>query len=662
LTDDEPEAEAVPEWLSQAAPMDEKSETEAAEDAVPNWFSAVENEVEPEAAAQADEDGGLEWMSAADDAPKMAEPTASSTPDWMSELTDDEPEVESASGDVPEWLSQAAPMDEESETEAAEDAVPNWFSAVENEAEPEAAAQADEDGGLEWMSAADDAPKMAEPIGSGTPDWMSELTDDEPEIEPEAVSADVPDWMNELKVDEPEIESEAVSADVPDWMAQLQDDEPEIEPEPIASSTPDWMSELTDDAPTAQSTPIDETPDWAAQFDDAEPKSEPGSVDDVPDWLAQLNADSDTAAKASEVQAQSEVDTSMPDWLMQAKSDSETDPVSDTESIMQPAAMDESEWVDSENVEAESEPLAAESVPDWLSEAAPAGDEFELESEPIAQPVGNSGFDWMTDLQAEEPAAEIEPEIEVAAPDNMPDWLSEAAPAEDEFEPEFEAEVVSGDVPDWLSQSAPQTEQVGATEPAQAETLPDWLNGIKSNQFETPDESAEAEPVSSGFSWIDDINAGPKQEDEPNIAEPVAANQIDLEEDVSDLFESQADITAPATNAPDWLNAMVPGLDVDYDAPEDEPIEKEFAQPEPTASAKKRRDFDWLVDIVEEETGQMAAITDSPSRRRFIFSRQPAWLRPPKEERDAPTIKRLSSDSASTDDDDPDIDLPPWLQ
>ena len=108
---------------------------------------------------------------------------------------------------------------------------------------------------------------------------------------------------------------------------------------------------------------------------------------------------------------------------------------------------------------------------------------------------------------------------------------------------------------------------------------------------------------------------------------------------------------------------MVPGLDVDYDAPEDEPIEESYVE-EPADSAEKiapiqnKREFDWLMNIVEEETQQVRAIPDSGKQRRFVFSRQPAWLRQPTETNE----KSSSTPTATQDDDFDDVDLPPWLQ
>ncbi|MBL8156535.1 MAG: hypothetical protein JNM70_20315, partial [Anaerolineae bacterium] len=109
---------------------------------------------------------------------------------------------------------------------------------------------------------------------------------------------------------------------------------------------------------------------------------------------------------------------------------------------------------------------------------------------------------------------------------------------------------------------------------------------------------------------------------------------------------------APAENAPDWLNAMVPGLDVDYSAPEDEQIESEFvpgsenrivpAIPTAKAGETARPEYAWLVDIVDEESRQTAALgEESRPQPRFRFSRLPVWLRPPTEKRDEPDLATI---------------------
>jgi len=141
----------------------------------------------------------------------------------------------------------------------------------------------------------------------------------------------------------------------------------------------------------------------------------------------------------------------------------------------------------------------------------------------------------------------------------------------------------------------------------------------------------------------------------------------------SDELEETVAAPAPAENAPDWLNAMVPGLDVDYEAPEDAPIESEYIQAttrrEDVVATPPAHEFEWLNEIVAEEALEPAQ--QQVSHRRFVFSRQPAWLRRPVERQDtAPVATQQAEDEDDNllgwlqedDADDKDFDLPPWLQ
>ena len=59
---------------------------------------------------------------------------------------------------------------------------------------------------------------------------------------------------------------------------------------------------------------------------------------------------------------------------------------------------------------------------------------------------------------------------------------------------------------------------------------------------------------------------------------------------------------------------------------------------------KDSRDYDWLVEMVDEETGSMAPITDLtdlPRQPRFVFTRQPAWLRVPTEAEDTMIVTMM---------------------
>jgi hypothetical protein len=135
--------------------------------------------------------------------------------------------------------------------------------------------------------------------------------------------------------------------------------------------------------------------------------------------------------------------------------------------------------------------------------------------------------------------------------------------------------------------------------------------------------------------------------------EPVATDELESEQSLA-----AAAAPPPADNAPDWLNAMVPGLDLDYGAQDDdEPVETAYLEAPVVHRAQTEipdapQDINWLVDIVDEETGPFVPITEmpQPTRRRFTFSRKPAWLR------------MLTERLPKAKDQDDDFELPEWLQ
>ncbi len=88
---------------------------------------------------------------------------------------------------------------------------------------------------------------------------------------------------------------------------------------------------------------------------------------------------------------------------------------------------------------------------------------------------------------------------------------------------------------------------------------------------------------------------------------------------LSDFVEEGADA---GTGSSAWLNAVVPGLDRENDASTDDV--NEYARP--TAGAGK--EFAWVSNIVEEETGEMRAVdpAEAGETMYFRFSKAPAWL------------------------------------
>ena len=93
-------------------------------------------------------------------------------------------------------------------------------------------------------------------------------------------------------------------------------------------------------------------------------------------------------------------------------------------------------------------------------------------------------------------------------------------------------------------------------------------------------------------------------------------------DDPDQLADFVGDSAATNDAAPDWINAVVPGLDRENDAAPDDA--NEFARP----MAATGKEFAWVSDIVEEETGQMKAIEPAEPAEAlyFRFSKPPAWL------------------------------------
>ncbi|MBZ0283104.1 MAG: hypothetical protein K8L97_20370, partial [Anaerolineae bacterium] len=467
---------------------------------------------------------------------------------------------------------------------AEEASVPDWLSDMqpdESAAEPEPVAE--EAGGFEWMSSAeeeDEEPLAEEAV---VPDWMSAMQPDEPAAEPEPVAKEAGgfEWMSSVEEDEPDAEEAAV----PDWMSAMQPDEPAAEPVAEEAGGFEWMS--------------------SAEEED-EPLAEEAGV---PDWMSAMQPDESAAEPVAEEAGGFE-------WMSSAEEDEpDAEPVADS-----------FRWSE--------EPVAATDTPDWLSQLEQE-DEAEAE-QPIAAATGSSS-EWMSSVEENDEPAVVDgnfhwgDEAEAEPTADMPDWLSEMQPDEpvSKVEP-VDARTVVDENFQWSDEA--EAEPVAET--------PDWLRSIQSDEPELEPELEAEAAASSEFTWIDDINASDESQPEFDD-EPLEA--------VAELEDS------PVGNAPDWLNAMVPGLDVDFEAPEDEQIEREFAAgsenrmmpvvPE-TPRSRSKRDFDWLVDIVDNETRPMTAVDEKAARRRFSFTRQPAWLRPP-------TEKQTDAD---------DIDLPPWLQ
>ena len=229
--------------------------------------------------------------------------------------------------------------------------------------------------------------------------------------------------------------------------------------------------------------------------------------------------------------------------------------------------------------------------------------------------------------EADAPADETDDSLDI---DDLTDksWL------DDEFEDDFELEdePTLDLIDDW------QAELDDDSGDDDDDGYIDWLN-----EDEPPPQPELYDP----------LNAQADEAAEEELPSDKTARAWGLKdaEELSDFVDDEVELTE-AEAAPDWLNAMAPGLDHDDSEEADDPAP---AQASPSSAA----DFDWLNDIVDEETSEMPAVAP-PTAPRFIFSKPPAWLTelldaPSNQEIAAaaglPLLEKLSAAASQTGDD-----------
>ncbi|MCY3780652.1 MAG: tetratricopeptide repeat protein [Chloroflexi bacterium] len=226
------------------------------------------------------------------------------------------------------------------------------------------------------------------------------------------------------------------------------------------------------------------------------------------------------------------------------------------------------------------------------------------------EPIHHSDIeDWLNAEQnlesseGEERHLDIEDELLQAPPADS--WLDDqdeiaaiAAPAEDDLNRENAALIDS-----WESELGDDEDD---------DPYVDWL---KDDPNELDDDlgifAAPADDV--------DIAAAASLPDTGDAEEQTRAWGLNSPDQLADFVEQGADAAA---GSPDWLNAVVPGLDRENDASTDDV--NEYARP--TAAAGK--EFAWVSDIVDEETGELQAVdpAEIDETLYFRFSKPPVWL------------------------------------
>jgi hypothetical protein len=432
----------------------------------------------------------------------------------------------------------------------------------------------------------------------------ADMTGFAPALEPVAEAA--PEWLLAMQ---PADDEDAVEAVGPEWSVEIDDAigasaasldtafesnselyaSEVIEDSALSADQPDWLNDM---APGPDETPAVDMP-LASELE-------------TPDWASAFESPTlEPTTLSSEVQ---------PDWL-QMMGDEEThapleDIVPDDASLptmrsAQTIDLSETEFAQGFQIEEPdlTEPLAAASV-DWLSESSNLEDSMD-------QAV-TADSDWLSEMQAAATDAVPEEAIQAATPDWLSGMEPDAMDADQIAEPDWSAAEVPADSPDWL----------GAVEPAAEveSVLPmDSLEDVETARIHAV---MEASSDQAAYDWDESL-------EETAPAAPL-----------------------PAANAPDWLNAMVPGLDVDPSAEEDLQLESEFMPGSenrvtavlPVAQPKPTPDYNWVNEIVQEETQpvqEVAVAGAGAGKSRFSFSRLPKWLQGKPAE---------------------DVDLPPWLR
>jgi hypothetical protein len=453
-------------------------------------------------------------------------------------------------------------------------------------------------------------PDLPTPLSEeeGLPDWLGSFNAEgvgEESGEAEAVANDEYASLFGEVADEAftglSSDDEAIAAEIPDWLSEMQPAELSSEDEPPNSAP----------APTGESigATADAAYDWLSGVDTGEDTLEEIGTkiaDDIRDAASDLTS----AVESGEDAIAAEI----PGWL----------------SEMQPPEMPEvtlDDQVIGDDVESlfgtessEEDVASLFAMDDGDEESEALDDLFKL-NQPESEGASESfALSMAVDEEIPETRDEPLPEISIDAVPTTEtsefEWMGEEELAASAMDSE-------GDLAMALGTVEPSEYDLESTELEEAETvmpIEPMMDGDMANESES-----QPEWVSETEQAADDMVA------EGNMTGTPEA----IEEEVAEIEAAVNAENVP--NAPDWLNAMVPGIDIDFEATEDEPIESEFVEepvmiaPEMAGEAPRRDgDFGWLVDIVDEETREEVAPTAGKSR--FSFSRRPSWLnfsRPP---------------------------------
>ncbi len=629
-----PPAAAVPLALGSDASEDEwqaqfddnPATAEAAADS-PDWLTdlGAVMTTEPDATPAAPDEHGE----------PLPTPEADESAAWLSEFS---PEglaadmaalPDGANSEMPDWLMENAPDEVAAAAEAnvdvpADDAdvLPDWL--VENAPDASAA--------VAGLMAADQFGGEAEPASEGF-DWLNTLnaSDSEPSAELDeavmAAQADVPDWLNALEAEAlAQIDANQSQSDL-DEFEEIEIVELEVSGEPLPFDEPaeaEMLAEATfEDAQAEEASvevePIEEAGELAAAA---------LTVDAIADQQDdELSFEGEPVEEAGELAAGALTADAIADeqddgmsfgagavaagvWIAGAALpvDALSDEPDDAQQELSPEDWGEPEQAD-------------------LSRIAPPTVSVEGD-EPLSRPDVAPG-DWYADAELA---------AEVPAPDDgtlvaMPtdDWFEDTAllaPVDAAVEPVAEMTQLGADTV-VLAASEQESDEDGLPLVALGGAAAIGVLALAADDGERETEASEAAVLNAGEDdeWL--MTEWPEDADGQQL-------QPDELDELPDADIVEETVIAPAENAPDWLNAMVPGLDMDYEVSDDEAGELDYAAENTGAldeTLGARSEYGWVIDLVEQEeleteAAPVAVLAEAEGESpRFVFRTLPAWFK-----------------------------------
>lgn len=585
------------------------------------------------------------------------------TPEWLDDLQSEDRitsaiQEETGATDILDWLGDAqvtegtVPLSEPMSEGEVLPPDTDWLQELYEESQPPqeelpSTGEITWEEDLSWQAqASSDAP-----IG----EWLAtDALPDLPLTEP-LVNTDMP-LTGELTANEPTTSAEDSMAALSDWL-QGEPQESLVADEAAAVSDWDPGATLTD-AQELVTRPLDSAEDdsFAALADwletgDLVENSVPADMPNAEDTASMSDQASMEAESALDEQAASfasTVETASDDWLSEEQPLS-FDPLAEEQPVPDMPLAPEAEQASEQEPEAIAEEAQAEAV--MVDEGAPVSPETSLESsgDEFTASLLDSGEsqalpDWMGDVTGEAtPAEAFASEPLALEADAEQSWL-------DEVEDEAETPQDEDATPDWLLAAAPvaaagviaSTESHHDDDDAQPEIEGSW--GFEAMDVTEDDGIPELE---ESMVVTDDVLE--------TIQEEVSAEEVnEYYSAFEDLPGAEVEGAAEGSNAPDWLNAMVPGLDIDTAAGTtgiDDVLEEDLSEETADAAAAMPDDYEWLNEMVDEETKSDIIVPAVAAQApRFVFSRPPRWLRR--------LLERRESTSQVQDD----SDLPAWLR